>query len=128
MRWTQNHTLSWCVLVSLVIFSILGIPAAGANPVVTVNFQSLGLMQQDIKIFDDSGAVVATGNTSSSFSLNGSESAFYTIQLQPSATNQDPLSLLDSLAAWLTQNALIVALLLFVLLVLASRGPGGGRR
>lgn len=129
MRWTHNHTLlSWCVvLVSLVVFSILGIPAAGANPV-TVNFQSLGLMQQDLKIFDADGAVVATGNTSSSFSLNGSESALYTIQLQPSATNQDPLSLLDSLAAWLTQNALIVALLLFVLLVLASRGSGGGRR
>lgn len=119
MRWTHNHTLlSWCVvvLVSLVVFST----AAGANPV-TVNFQSLGLMQQDLKIFDADGAVVATGNTSSSFSLNGSESALYTIQLQPSATNQDPLSLLDSLAAWLTQNAIIVGLLLFCLLVIARR-------
>lgn len=122
MRWTHNHTLlSWCVvLVSLVVFSIPGIPAAGANPV-TVNFQSLGLMQQDLKIFDDAGALVTTANTTSSVVLNSSESVFYTVQLQPSATNQDPVSLLDAIIAWLTQNAIIVGLLLFCLLVIARR-------
>jgi hypothetical protein len=88
---------------------------------VTVNFQSLGLLHQDVKIFDDAGALVKTANTSSSVVLNSSESTFYTMQLQPSATNQDPVSLLDALIAWLTQNAMIVALLLFVLLVLVAR-------
>lgn len=124
MRWTYNHhaLLSCLALVSLIL--CLCVPAA-ANPV-TVNFQSLGLMQQDIKIFDAGGALVVTGNTTSSVVLNGSESAIYTVQLQPSATNQDPVTLLDTLVAWLTQNALIVALLLFVLLVLVARG--GGRR
>jgi hypothetical protein len=49
------------------------------------------------------------------------ESAFYTLQIQPSATNQDPVSLLDSVVAWLTQNAIIVGLLLVCLLVIARR-------
>jgi hypothetical protein len=121
MRWTHNHhhaLLSCLALVSLIF--CLCVPAATATPV-TVNFQSLGLMQQDIKIFDAGGALVTTANTTSSVVLNSSESAFYTIQLQPSATNQDPVSLLDSIIAWLTQNAIIVGLLLVVLLVIARR-------
>ena len=119
MRWTQNNRLPGIFLVSLVLFCALcsGVTADE----VTVNFQSLGLLQQDIKIFDDAGALVMTANTTSSVALNTSESAFYTIQIQPSATNQDPVSLLDSVVAWLTQNAIIVGLLLFCQLVIARR-------
>lgn len=119
MRWTQNNRLPGIILVSLVLFCALcsGVSADS----VTVNFQSLGLLHQDVKIFDDTGALITTANTTSSVVLNSSESAYYTVQLQPSATNQNPVSLLDSLIAWLTQNALIVALLLFVLLVLTAR-------
>lgn len=120
MRWTPPTLNFRPALLLLLLFCCIccaGVSAAD----ITVNFQSLGLLQQDIKIFDASGALVTTANTTSSVVLNGTESAFYTIQIQPSATNQDPVSLLDSVIAWLTQNAIIVGLLLFCLLVIARR-------
>ena len=120
MRWTPPTLNFRPALLLLLLFCCIccaGVSAAD----ITVNFQSLGLLQQDIKIFDASGALVTTANTTSSVTLNGTESAFYTIQIQPSATNQDPVSLLDAIFAWLTQNAIIVGLLLFCLLVIARR-------
>jgi hypothetical protein len=120
MRWTPpNNPASRLVAVLLLFCCICCAGVSAAD--ITVNFQSLGLMQQDIKLFDDAGALIATANTTSSVELNSSESAFYTVQLQPSATNQDPVSLLDAIIAWLTQNAIIVGLLLFCLLVIARR-------
>lgn len=119
MRWTPKTPLR-PVLLLLLLFCCICAGIASADSV-TVNFQSLGLLHQDVKIFDDAGTLVTTANTTSSVVLNSSESTYYTIQLQPSATNQDPVTLLDTLIAWFTQNAIIVALLLFVLLVLAAR-------
>ena len=119
MRWTPPNNLIRPVAVLLLFCCICCAGVSAAD--ITVNFQSLGLLQQDIKLFDDAGALVTTANTTSSVTLNGTESAFYTIQIQPSATNQDPVSLLDSVVAWLTQNAIIVGLLLFCLLVIARR-------
>ncbi len=120
MRWTPpNNPASRLVAVLLLFCCICCAGVSAAD--ITVNFQSLGLLQQDIKLFDDAGALVTVANTTSSVTLNTSESAFYTIQIQPSATNQDPVSLLDAIIAWLTQNAIIVGLLLFCLLVLARR-------
>lgn len=120
MRWTQNNRLPGIFLVSLVLFCALCAGVSAADEI-TLNFQSLGLLHQDVKIFDSSGALIATANTTSSVELNSSESAFYTVQIQPSATNQDPVSLLDAIIAWMTQNAIIVGLLLFCLLVIARR-------
>ncbi len=120
MRWTPPNTPASRLIAVLLLFCCIccaGVSAAD----VTINFQSLGLLHQDVKIFDDAGAIVTTANTTSSVVLNSSESAIYTVQLQPSATNQDPVSLLDSIIAWLTQNAIIVGLLLVVLLVIARR-------
>lgn len=120
MRWTPpNNPASRLVAVLLLFCCICCAGVSAAE--ITVNFQSLGLMQQDIKLFDDAGALVTTANTTSSVTLNGTESAFYTIQIQPSATNQDPVSLLDAIIAWMTQNAIIVGLILVCLLVLARR-------
>lgn len=118
MRWTTPINVRPALLL-LLLFCCICCGASADS--VTVNFQSLGLLHQDVKIFDSSGALIATANTTSSVELNSSESAFYTVQLQPSATNQDPVSLLDSVIAWLTQNAIIVGLLLVVLLVIARR-------
>ncbi|MFA7121483.1 MAG: hypothetical protein WC277_08365 [Bacilli bacterium] len=118
MRWTTPINVRPALLL-LLLFCCICCGASADS--VTVNFQSLGLMQQDIKLFDDAGALVTTANTTSSVTLNGTESAFYTVQIQPSATNQDPVSLLDAIIAWLTQNAIIVGLLLVVLLVIARR-------
>ena len=120
MRWTTPLNQLRPALLLLLLFCCICCAGVSADTV-TVNFQSLGLLHQDVKIFDDAGALVTTANTTSSVVLNSSESTFYTMQLQPSATNQDPVSLLDALIAWLTQNAMIVALLLFVLLVLVAR-------
>lgn len=120
MRWTPPTLNFRPALLLLLLFCCIccaGVSAAD----ITVNFQSLGLLHQDVKIFDASGALVAVANTTSSVVLNSSDSTYYTVQIQPSATNQDPVTLLDTLVAWLTQNALIVALLLFVLLVLVAR-------
>lgn len=119
MRLTPPNNLIQPVAVLLLFCCICCAGVSAAD--ITVNFQSLGLLQQDIKLFDDAGALVTTANTTSSVTLNGTESAFYTIQIQPSATNQDPVSLLDAIIAWLTQNAIIVGLLLFCLLVIARR-------
>jgi hypothetical protein len=120
MRWTPpNNPASRLVAVLLLFCCICCAGVSAAD--ITVNFQSLGLLQQDIKLFDDAGALVTTANTTSSVVLNSSDSAYYTVQLQPSATNQDPVSLLDAIIAWLTQNAIIVGLLLFCLLVIARR-------
>ena len=119
MRWTPPNNLIRPVAVLLLFCCICCAGVSAAD--ITVNFQSLGLLQQDIKLFDDAGALVTTANTTSSVTLNGTESAFYTIQIQPSATNQDPVSLLDAIIAWLTRNAIIVGLLLFCLLVIARR-------
>ena len=121
MRWTPPTLNFRPALLLLLLFCCICCAGVSAADDITVNFQSLGLLQQDIKIFDASGALVTTANTSSSVVLNSSESAFYTIQIQPSATNQDPVSLLDAIIAWLTQNAIIVGLLLFCLLVIARR-------
>ena len=120
MRWSPpNNPASLLGAVLLLFCSICCAGVSSAD--ITVNFQSLGLLQQDIKLFDDAGALVTTANTTSSVVLNSSDSAYYTVQLQPSATNQDPVSLLDAIIAWLTQNAIIVGLLLFCLLVIALR-------
>lgn len=120
MRWTPTTLNFRPALLLLLLFCCICCAGVSADEI-TLNFQSLGLMEQDVKLFDDAGALVTTANTTSSVSLNTSESAFYTIQIQPSATNQDPVSLLDSVVAWLTQNAIIVGLLLFCLLVIARR-------
>ena len=121
MRWTTPLNQLRPALLLLLLFCCICCAGIASADSVTVNFQSLGLLHQDVKIFDDAGALVTTANTTSSVVLNSSESTYYTVQLQPSATNQDPVSLLDALIAWLTQNALIVALLLFMLLVLVAR-------
>ena len=66
MRWTPNNLLRpVAVLLLFCCICCAGVSAAD----ITVNFQSLGLMQQDIKIFDD-GALVTTANTTSSVTLN----------------------------------------------------------
>ena len=121
MRWTTPLNQLRPALLLLLLFCCICCAGIASADSVTVNFQSLGLLHQDLKIFDDAGALVKTANTSSSVVLNSSESTFYTMQLQPSATNQDPVSLLDAIIAWLTKNAIIVGLLLFCLLVIARR-------
>lgn len=121
MRWTPPNNPASRLIAVLLLFCCICCAGVSAADEITLNFQSLGLLHQDVKIFDAGGALVTTANTTSSVVLNSSESAFYTVQLQPSATNQDPVSLLDSIIAWLTQNAIIVGLLLVVLLVLARR-------
>lgn len=121
MRWTTPLNQLRPALLLLLLFCCICCAGIASADSVTVNFQSLGLLHQDVKIFDDAGALVTTANTTSSVTLNGTESAFYTIQIQPSATNQDPVSLLDAIIAWLTKNAIIVGLLLFCLLVIARR-------
>lgn len=121
MRWTPPNNPASRLVAVLLLFCCICCAGVSAADEITLNFQSLGLLQQDIKLFDDAGALVTTANTTSSVTLNGTESAFYTIQIQPSATNQDPVSLLDAIIAWLTKNAIIVGLLLFCLLVIARR-------
>lgn len=57
---------------------------------ISVQFQTLGLTNQNFIIFDDEGDYVFSANTSSTISLDWNESRFYTIQMQPSLTNTDP--------------------------------------
>jgi len=119
---SKQHPRTPLLIAALLLAAIL-VPAVSAETV-TLTFQDVGLATQQIDVFDATGAHLTTTNSSSVLTLNSSESNRYTLQLKPRPTTVEPLTLADSVVAWLTQNALIVTLLLFGLLVLFR----GGRR
>ncbi|MFA7087677.1 MAG: hypothetical protein WC145_13490 [Aliarcobacter sp.] len=119
----SKHPRKPLLIAAALLMAAVLVPAVTAETV-TLTFQDVGLATQDIEVFDATGAHLTTTNSSSVLSLNSSESNRYTLQLKPQATTVEPLTLADSVVAWLTQNALIVTLLLFGLLVLFR----GGRR
>lgn len=108
------------LLLALALVAALFVPAVSAETV-TLTFQDIGIATQQIDVFDASGTYLLTTNTSSVVGLNVSESNRYTLQLKPQATTVEPVALADSAVAWLTQNALIVTLILFGLLVVFGR-------
>ena len=113
MRVTNPRTFTlFCAL--LIIGAALIVPATAET--VTLAFQDVGLVTQQIDIYDDSGAYLLTTNSSSVIGLNVSESNRYTLQLKPSIATVEPVSLLDTLVAWLTQNILVVVIVLVLLL------------
>jgi hypothetical protein len=107
------------LLLALALVAALFVPASAET--VTLTFQDIGIATQQIDVFDATGAHLLTSNTSSVLGLNVSESNRYTLQLKPQATTVEPVALADSAVAWLTQNALIVTLILFGLLVVFRR-------
>jgi len=106
----------FCAL--LLIGAALIVPASAET--VTLVFSDVGLTTQQIEIFDAGGAHVLSSNTSSVVALNVSESPRYTIQLRPQAATVEPATLLGDLVAWLTQNILIVVILLVLLLAIGG--------
>ena len=118
MRTTIPKTpILFCAL--LLIGAALIVPAASAETV-TLVFSDVGLTTQQIEIFDAGGAHVLSSNTSSVVALNVSESPRYTVQLRPQAATVEPATLLGDLVAWLTQNILIVVILLVLLIALGG--------
>lgn len=108
------------LIAAALLLAVALVPAVTAETV-TLTFQDLGLATQQIDVFDAAGAHLTTTNTSAVLALNTSESNRYTLQLKPQPTTVDPLALTDSVVAWLTQNALIITLILFGLLVIFRR-------
>jgi hypothetical protein len=109
------------LLLALALVAALFVPAVVSAETVTLTFQDIGIATQQIDVFDASGTYLLTTNTSSVVGLNVSESNRYTLQLKPQATTVEPVALAGSAVAWLTQNALIVTLILFGLLVVFRR-------
>lgn len=115
----HNPSPLFITLFCAVCIAALIVPAASAETV-TLTFQDIGLVTQQIDVFDDTGAYLLTTNSSSVVGLNVSESNRYTLQLKPTIATVEPTSLLDTLIAWLTQNILVVVILLVLLLVVAG--------
>ena len=115
------------IFLSVSLFLLLGLlaaPAAALDDTITLTFQDLGLIQeQTIKIYNGSGYLVDTVNTSSSVELLTNNTGFYTLQIQPTATNVTGLTLLDQIQTLLTTYWWLVV---FVLLILVF--VFGGRK
>lgn len=103
-------------LVSLLLVSLLAAPAAALS----IQFQDSGLGQQQIDIFGPDGEYIETTNTSSVLTINGTDGP-YTFKLRPAAVNQDPGALLQDLLNVLTNNILIIALILIGIFFLVRR-------
>lgn len=114
----EPSPISKTIFCALLIAAALIVPAASAETV-TLVFQDIGLSTQQVDVFDDAGAHLASTNTSSVIALNVSESNRYTLQLRPQATNMDPTDLLATLIAWLTDHSLTVVLLIVLLSAVA---------
>jgi hypothetical protein len=117
MRATNPRTFTLFCAICLIAAALI-VPATAET--VTLTFQDIGLVTQQIDVFDDTGAYVLTTNRSSVVGLNVSESNRYTLQLNPTIATVEPVSLLDTLVAWLTQNILVVVIVL--VLILAAGG------
>lgn len=111
-----------CFLCVALMIAALCVPVSA--DVLTLTFQDVGLSTQDIDVFDAAGAYVQTVNSSSVLALNTNESARYTLQLKPQTSTVEPDALLGSLVAWLTNNTLIVVLVVLALMLISR----GGRR
>lgn len=103
-------------LLSLLLISILAAPAAALS----IQFQDSGLGTQDIDVFGPDGEYIETVNTSSVLKINGTDGP-YTFKLRPAPANQDPGTLLQDLLNVLTNNILIIALILVGIFLLARR-------
>ena len=109
------------LLMALALVAALFVPAVSAETV-TLTFQDFGIQEQELDVFDADGNFLYTVNTSSTISLNSSESARYTLQFKPQPTNLKAEDFADNLFTWLKNNALIMGLILLVLLVIFGRG------
>lgn len=100
---------------------LLLVTPAVAN--VTLNFQQTSLVGQDVKIFNGTGGLYGIYNTSSVIELpyvvNGTN--LWTVQIQPSAATADPVDTLGQVFSMLTQNLLVVFLVVIGLLLIFGR-------
>ena len=107
--------LSLLLIVTLCISPVLGDD-------IYITMQDLGVIQdQDIKIFNDTGGLVVTINTSMGVSLNTTESTFYTFQIQPAVTNMNGTTMLEDGANFVANNALGVILVLVIVALIFGR-------
>lgn len=86
---------------------------------ITITFQDLGLIQeQTINIYNGTGFVVDTINTSGTVTLPTNTTGFYTFQMKPTPGNMSGTSMLDQIQTLLTTYwwLMIFVLLGFILL------------
>lgn len=86
----------------------------------TIQFQNLGLTNQNLVVFDASGADVFHGNTSSTITMDWNVSEFYTVQFQPTAANVAPETMMESIFNALSQYWLPILLVIAFLLALSK--------
>lgn len=100
----------------LLLLALLAAPAGALS----LQFQDSGLATQSIDVFGADGEYIETINTSSVLQVNGSEGP-YTLKIRPAPVNQDPGTLLEDLLAILTNNLLVIVLIIVGIFVLARR-------
>lgn len=111
------------ILSILLISAILSLFVAPvtADEYITITFQDLGIIgDQDLKIFNSDGEYVTTFNTSQTWSITLNESSddfssLYTVQVQPSATNQTPTGIMDTFFNFILNNWLVLLLIAIVI-------------
>lgn len=82
---------------ALILIGLLALlVAAPVSASITVTLQELGLAPQDIKVFNSTGGLIDTLNTTESIVLGIDNETFYTFQFQPNYTNRSPEDFLDT--------------------------------
>lgn len=98
------------------------VPAsADEDSYIVLHFQSLELTPADYIIFDDIGADIIHANTTSTITLDYNESTFYTLQMQPSATNVDPGVWYENIFSLIVKNYIAVFLIIVLVLVATKK-------
>jgi hypothetical protein len=98
---------------------ILIIPAVSAADT-TIQFQNLGLTNQNLVVFDAAGTDVFHGNTSSTITMDWNLSEFYTVQFQPTPVNVAPETMMESILNILSQYWLPLILIIAIIIAIAK--------
>ena len=115
----MNHKIIFTLLIGA---ALLISTASAADSNITLSFQDVsGLLVQDVRVFDDSGTLITTANTTGTLTLDYNESSFYILQIQPQGANTAPSTLLTSAFAMFGQYWYYVVVLLFILILLKRR-------
>ena len=116
----RSHSLNITLLCVLLLSLVLPVAVVAADDIMTVNLQSLNVMQPlTYKVFDDAGNMVLSGSsdnlTESTLLMNYTASEYYTIQFQPTAGTMDTETMADNILSWFSQYGLILVLIMGVL-------------
>ena len=114
----KTSLLCICLLITA-LFLIAPVSADAESESLMITFQDLGVISnQTIRVFDDTGTIVATTTTDGTVNLcyNLSEgSSMYTFQIQPSAGNVQADTMMNTMLSYLKDYWLLLVFLIVIL-------------